>query len=352
MKKNEIYLNSGYLNMEYIQSLPYTFIFIVGARGVGKTYGAIKAGLESAEPFIYMRRLQAQSDLVFNDALSPFKPVTEELNKPNYYPENIKGAKGVYGLYDHEVDENGKMHKIGDHMALLLSLSTIANLRGFSGDRYKTLILDEFIPQKQERKISDEAGAFYNAYETINRNRELKGEKPLKAILMANSNDLANSYFIRLKIVSKLERAREKGVNFYEDKKRDFCVIMLQDSPISERKRDTALYKLTADSEYASMALSNEWQGIESTNNSSRIIIEYKAVVTVGEITIYKHKSRREYYVTTFYNSEKIPFYSSGDVALQKFRQKYQYLWREYFSDNVIFEEYYCEVLFRRYFER
>lgn len=349
--KHNFYQDNGYLNMNYIKNLPYTFIFVVGARGVGKTYGAIKEELKEGERFIYMRRLQAQSDMVFNEQLSPFKPVTDDLNMPEYFPERIKGVKGASGIYKHEEKESGKLQAVGDPIALLLALSTIANLRGFSGSNYKTFILDEFIPQKQERPIKDEADAFFNAYETINRNRELKGEKPLKAILLSNSNDLGNSYFIALKIVTKLQRLSEKGEMFYADKKRDFCVILLQNSPISELKKDTALYKLADNTEYSTMALNNEWQGVEINRNHSRKIIEYKAIVNVGEITIYKHKSRREYYITTYYNNEEIPTYSTGDIALKKFRQKYLYIWREYFADNIIFEEYLCEVLFRRYFD-
>ncbi len=348
--KNNFYLPSGYLNMKFIKSLPYTFIFVVGARGIGKTYGAIKEELEEGERFIFMRRLQAQSDMVFNEQLSPFKPVTDDLEMRLYYPERIKNVKGAAGLYKHEEDESGKMRAVGDPVALLLSLSTISNLRGFSGAEYKTLILDEFIPQKQERPIKDEADAFFNAYETINRNRELKNEKPLKAILLSNSNDLGNSYFIALKIVSKMQRLSEKGEMFYEDKKRDFCVVMLQNSPISAQKKESSLYKLTENTEYGQMALENEWQGVEATRNSSRPIKEYRAIVTVGEITIYKHKSRQEFYVTTFYNSEKVPYYSTGEIALKKFKQKYFYFWREYFADHFIFEEYFCEVLFRKYF--
>ena len=37
----ELYLDSGYLNAKWVIDLPYPFVFCVGGRGTGKTYGAL-----------------------------------------------------------------------------------------------------------------------------------------------------------------------------------------------------------------------------------------------------------------------------------------------------------------------
>ena len=55
MDKN-IYLSSGYFNVEYALRFPVPFIFVVGGRGTGKTYGALRYVLENDIKFIYMRR--------------------------------------------------------------------------------------------------------------------------------------------------------------------------------------------------------------------------------------------------------------------------------------------------------
>ena len=59
-----LFLESGYLNIREILNSNSSFIFIVGARGVGKTYGALKYAIESGAVFGYMRRTQAQADII------------------------------------------------------------------------------------------------------------------------------------------------------------------------------------------------------------------------------------------------------------------------------------------------
>ena len=60
----KLYLKNGYLNVPYILHYNVPFIFVVGGRGTGKTYGALKYVLESGTPFIYMRRTQSQADIM------------------------------------------------------------------------------------------------------------------------------------------------------------------------------------------------------------------------------------------------------------------------------------------------
>lgn len=347
--KINLYDENGYLNFRAIKNLPYNFIFIVGGRGTGKTYGALKCQMEDQEPFVYVRRLQTQAEMAFSQELSPFKPVCEDLDLPEWWPEHIPHVKGASALYRHSQDEDGKWRAEGRPLALLLSLATVANVRGLSGEDYKTLYIDEFIRKKQERPIPDEAGAFFDLYETLNRNRELKGNKPLKAILMANANDLGNPYFLKLGMVRRAQKMRERGVEFYADDKKGIALIILQESTISQRKKKTALYKLTEGTDYAAMSVENDWSGEEIGRTSARKLIEYKALVRVGEITIYKHKSRDEYYVSTFHSGTCSEF-TAGETSLARFRRSYLWLWREYMRNTIIFEEYLCEILFQKYF--
>ena len=90
------------------------------------------------------------------------------------------------------------------------ALSTFSNLRGFDGSNIKILLYDEFIPERHERLIKNEADAFFNVYETINRNRELQGGPPLIALCLSNSNSLASPIFTALNLVKTLERMHNK----------------------------------------------------------------------------------------------------------------------------------------------
>ena len=58
----KIYTDSGWVNWDYILSQPASFIQVIGARGVGKTYGLMKKLIREKKKFLYMRRLKSQLD--------------------------------------------------------------------------------------------------------------------------------------------------------------------------------------------------------------------------------------------------------------------------------------------------
>ncbi len=73
-----IYDENGYLNFAKISTINVPFVLIVGARAIGKTYGALRHEIESGEIFALMRRTQNQIDMVRRPEFSPFKPITED----------------------------------------------------------------------------------------------------------------------------------------------------------------------------------------------------------------------------------------------------------------------------------
>ena len=58
----KIYTESGWVNWDYILSQKASFVSVVGARGVGKTYGIFKKLRSEKKKFIYLRRLKSQLD--------------------------------------------------------------------------------------------------------------------------------------------------------------------------------------------------------------------------------------------------------------------------------------------------
>ena len=73
MLEKKIYLDSGYLNFSYIMGLNYPFTFIIGARGVGKTYGGLDYIYTNRLKYIHLRRTQVQADLLSSNAFMPYK---------------------------------------------------------------------------------------------------------------------------------------------------------------------------------------------------------------------------------------------------------------------------------------
>lgn len=341
--KIKLFEDSGYLNMAAILHLPYNFIFIVGARGTGKTYGFLKTVIEENIKFMYMRRTQSEAEIIREEELSPFKPLNIDCGW-NYQIKPM--GKYAAGVYDCDLESKPKGLPVG----MITALSTISNIRGLSAEDVEVFGYDEFIPEAHVRPIREEGKAWLNAYETINRNRELKGRKPLKAICMANSNNLANALFIELGLVRKVEKMKKNGQLISADKDRSIVIINAENSPISEKKKETALYKLSQDSEFSKMALQNVFATEEYSSTGSRQIIQYKPIVTVGEVTIYKHKSGNDYYASQYCSGNPIK-YSSGPTDLKRFQRAYHWLWLEYMKNNITFEEHFVEILFTKYFE-
>ena len=322
MQAGVIFLPSGYVNMRAVFELPFTFIWIVGGRGTGKTYGALEYLLESNTRFMLLRRTASQAQIVQNPAMTPIKSV---VNDHGWKYTVAPVVKGIGGIYEYQ-NTDGKDELIYPAAGYIASLSTFANVRGFDASDIDAIFYDEFIKEEHEKGMKGEADALLNAYETMNRNRELQGRKPIKMVAASNSTDLANPYFVRLGLVTEFERMRQKGQMIRELPSRDTCIIDLQHSPISEQKRDTALYRMARNTEFASMALDNAF-GVDLGQYKSKSLKEYKPMLAVGELVVYRHKSRQEFYITP-HRSGNPSYYGTSKQSSPAFGCKTGGLWR------------------------
>ena len=333
-----IYLQNGYLDIEKILSYNMPFTWIVGGRATGKTYGALKYAYESHTRFILMRRTQAQTDLINKPEFNPYKAINQDLGTDIQVKSISKYNSKIY-----EPEEDGEQL-----LGYTCALSTISNLRGFDASDCKLLIWDEFIPEKHERPIKGEGAAFLNAYETINRNRELKGEPPLQVLGLANAFNIANPVFLELGLVGRCEKMKNNDQEFFMDPERGILLVLLQHSKISKAKADTALYRLSSGS-YKDMALSNDFIYNNSDSIKAQGLKEYKLLCTVGEISIYRHKSKREYYVSE-HRTGTAPVYKSDEVGIMRYRRKYGLILAPaYINNRVIFENILTKSLFELY---
>lgn len=333
-----IYLDNGYLNIEKILSYKMPFNFIIGGRGTGKTYGALKYLYYSGTRFMLMRRTQAQCDLINKPEFNPFKALAadDDLNI------SVKSISKYNSLI---LEDNEEDYKI---LGYTCALSTIANMRGFDASDVKVLMYDEFIPERHERQIKNEGTAFLNAYETINRNRELKGSEPLQVLCLANAFNMANAIFLELGLVGIAEKMILKDNDLYINKDRGILICLLNDSAISKQKKETALYKISSGA-YTEMALNNDFAYNDASNINSQNLKEYKPLCTIGEITIYKHKANKKYYVSE-HRLGSVENYKSDEVGLMRYRKKYGLrLYSQYMRNNVIFENMLTKSLFELY---
>ena len=333
-----IYLDNGYLDIEKILSYNMPFSWVIGGRATGKTYGALKYAYESHTRFILMRRTQAQTDLINKPEFNPYKAINQDLGTDIQVTSISKYNSRIF-----EPAEDGEQL-----LGYTCALSTISNLRGFDASDCKLLIWDEFVPEKHERPIKGEGAAFLNAYETINRNRELKGEPPLQVLGLANAFNIANPVFLELGLVGRCEKMKNNDQEFFMDPKRGILLVLLQHSKISKAKADTALYRLSSGS-YKDMALSNDFIYNNSDSIKAQALKEYKLLCTVGEISIYRHKSKREYYVSE-HRTGTAPIYKSDEVGIMRYRRKFGLILAPaYVNNRVIFENILTKSLFELY---
>ena len=341
-----MFLPSGYLDIPRLLASHLPFIFVVGGRGTGKTYGALELVRQEAMSggkFIYLRRTQKIVDKIVSSSrgnqisLSPFKSLDRD---KGYSTEVVRAADDVHAFIDAETTTL---------LGYCLALSTFASLRGFDASEVATIIFDEFIPERHEKPIPDEADAFFNAVETVNRNRELQGQAPVQCLLLSNANRMGNPLFLELGLVSRATKMLSKGVDVYRDNNRGLMLVILQNSPISEQKKQTALYKLTAGSSFSRMSVENDFD--ETCSNLRHASLkELIPLVTVGEITIYKHKSEQWLYVSTHRTGSPETF-GSSTADLKRFRLHYYWIFEAYMYRRVYFEEYLCELLLEKYFK-
>ena len=329
---SKIYTSEGWVNWNYIMSQEESLISVVGARGTGKTYGLFKWLTEHRKKFIYLRRLKSQLDECRKEAGNPFKKLNSDTGS-DIRPFPLAGSV-AFRIGD----------KAGDIVAVGVALSVVANIRGVDYSDFDYIVFDEFISSDGERPIKNEFSAFLNFYETVNRNRELENSKPVTAIMLGNANRISNPYFTGWHCMKRVLKMITGGQMVWRSDDKTRMIVLLLNSPISDRKQDTVLYRNATD-DFIKMALDNAFR-TDETLIKSEPLKEFVHIVSVGEIGIYRHKSQRRYYVSATTSND--PYYDAFGIGLKMFQQDY-YMFRVYYMVNktVTFESFELELLFR-----
>lgn len=316
------------------------WIFVVLGRGTGKTFGVLKYAVERADKglgqFIYMRRTQDQCELISRQELSPVQDLNRELGW-DLIMSPITKKNG--GIFHSQINKDGALVPVGDYLGMTAGLSTFRNLRGLSIQNVTLLIYDEFVPERTERPLRNEGFALQNAYETVNRNRELAGWPPLICLCLGNADDLGNRVFQDLGWTDRAEWMIKNGREAYYDYGLRTALYIPRNSPISEAKAGTALYQMSGHDRFTKMALENRFAEEGLPNIKPMPIKEYNPLVGLPGFTVYRHKDRREYYCTTLKSGSPEEYQDSG-VDLDRFRRKYVFLWEAYLNEKIWFEGY------------
>lgn len=328
---------TGYFNAEEIIRSRFYFIFVTGARGTGKTFSTLKYLIEEKKTFIFMRRTQTEADLQggTGDASEIWKVCQYLGIEPKFK----------------RIHQNVTLCDYGKGKIFILALSTFAKVRGMNFSSCDYILYDEFITEPHVPALRAEGFALQNMYESVNRNRELEGTKPVKMICLSNSLNIANDIFISWDLIGPAEELSSAPDEQMIYTRNDTLLIIMKNSPISAMKAETLLYK-NASEEFSAMALQNKFILNDFTYVESRNLRDYRPIFKVGNLYFYRHKSITEFYVS--FKKAEVPEsrqYKASSADLQRFRRKEIKYWGAYLDGLVRFESYKCIALFEKYFK-
>jgi hypothetical protein len=179
-----------YYKYDKLFSYNATYNFVVGARGLGKTFGAcvkaVKDGVTKGDQFIYMRRFKEELSTARNTFFAAI-----EYKFPQWdFRSNGMLAQAAHA--DTREDKKRQWITIG----YFVSLSTAQQMKSVAFPKVKTIIFDEFIIEKGAvHYLPNEAEAFNNFYATVDRWTD-----KTKVLFLANSVSIMNPYFIKYEI--------------------------------------------------------------------------------------------------------------------------------------------------------
>lgn len=260
---------------------------IIGPRGCGKTYSVLDYMQEvSSEKskFIYMRREGTEIDSCSTEYGNPFKKLNTDKGY-NIEPFKISKFSG-FGIARDD---------IGEPIGYGVALSTFAGMRSQDFSDVDRIFFEEFIPEKHKRKIKGEGTALLNVYETINRNRELFGEKPVELIMCANGIDLANPILLELGATSLIGQMLANNQRKLTVPEKSLYIEVIPREQVSEEKAKTVLYQLANDS-FIEDALSTSFRGSDIEYVRKNVNLRgYKTEFSYGDYVFFSNKEH--YYV-------------------------------------------------------
>lgn len=326
------------------------FQVYIGGRGIGKTYSSLRNTIFEAdmtrkipEPynkFMYMRRIAKDIELCASEISNPFKRINRDCGS-NVYAE-FQRKDGYAVFKDDIINVDGE--DLPAYLGYGAALSTFSGLRGVDFSDVTTIVFDEFIAERHVRRIKDEGKVFLNMYETVNRNRELQGEPPVKVLLLANSISLASGILLEIGAVPIIASMIEKGQSRATVKERGLYIELVDSSKVAELKNETALYKLTKGTDFSREAIMNQFTQDNLDLAKKVRINEYKPIFNFCDFTYYKHKSRDEYYIAKRKDKAPVKF-GSGDVDRLQTAFKWMYN-NLVVSRKVFFDDYATKLVF------
>ena len=251
--------NQGMHFYDYSKILSYNAFwnFIIGGRGLGKTYGAkklaIRAAIRKGEQFVYVRRYKEELKI---SASTFFADIAHEFPEWEF---RVRGEQAIMAkaLPDDATAKDEK-NRQWITIGFFIPLSTATSRKSVAYPKVKRIIYDEFIIEKgMIRYLPNEVTAFLNLYSTIDRNRE-----ETIVLFLANSVSISNPYFLYYKIRPDQvgEFYKSHPVKTREGKNVHFiCCHFAESKEFQKDVYNTAFGQFIQNTEYGDYATGNQF---------------------------------------------------------------------------------------------
>lgn len=297
---------------EKVKSTDFFLYIFIGGRGTGKTYSMLEGLVEdNNDPFIYMRRTSAE----IKDCCTPEENPFKRLNADKGWQIDMETKEDKATIIDRA---NGNK-LIGYGRAL----STSGRIRGSDYSDVGYILWDEFINISPVNTMRDkEDGLLWNFIETVERNRELLGEKPIKVILLSNANTINDGIIRALRLGDIIRTMKINNEKVYTDNERGIYFELLDNTKLRDMKEKTRLYRLTKGTTFYEMSLNNEFTHDFFGDVSQVDYRELFPLVSYENITFYRHKAKSILYASR----RKADCKKYTQLNKKAFKQDYGYM--------------------------
>lgn len=248
--------------------------FIIGGRGIGKTFALkkylLKRFIEKGHQFIYLRRNKSELDRIDKDkffttellkqVFDNFEIIASDASKIHtrieFKASNMKEDVNTLIISSTKIILNGKI------ICYLKSLSTWVDLKGSEYDEVMYIMYDEVLidPTSNKRYLNNEVEALLNFIFSVFRRRN-----NCHAYLLSNAGNFNNPYFAFLKFYE------DKNKRFYNLKQYATLIEFPPHEPFSnEEEKQNGFFKLLSKSSIYDSVVNNEFQ-IKNDKNISKI---------------------------------------------------------------------------------
>lgn len=219
-----------YFDWAKVFSFQAPITMVVGARGLGKTYGLRKACIEEflkkGLRFVEVSRFKAEQKAVSKNY---FSRVAQE------FPGCEFEVRGSEGFVCRSKDERGK--KIWEKLCFFVSLTELQTAKKRTFDSVHRIIFDEAVIDAQDRfhhYLNGEWELLANLIDSVSRERAESQIHP-QLFLLGNAVDLSNPFFQQIGLMDSPE------VGFHWYLKKLFLLVVPEAKAYSKAKEEQTL---------------------------------------------------------------------------------------------------------------